>query len=36
MRLYVVNVDGDELEGCRFVSNNARKDKYVINIAKFL
>ena len=25
----------DELEGCRFVSNNARKDKYVINIAKF-
>ena len=25
----------DELEGTRFVSNNARKDKYVINIAKF-
>lgn len=25
----------DELEGTRFVSNNARKDKYVINIEKF-
>lgn len=25
----------DELEGTRFVSNNARKDKYVINIANF-
>lgn len=25
----------DKLEGCRFVSNNARKDKYVINIAKY-
>lgn len=25
----------DELEGCRFVSNNARKDKYVINISNF-
>ena len=25
----------DRLEGCRFVSNNARKDKYVVNIAKF-
>lgn len=25
----------DRLDGCRFVSNNARKDKYVINITKF-
>lgn len=25
----------DKLEGTRFVSNNARKDKYVINIAKY-
>lgn len=25
----------DKLEGCRFVSNNARKDKYVVNIAKY-
>jgi len=25
----------DKLDGCRFVSNNARKDKYVINISKF-
>lgn len=25
----------DRLEGCRFVSNNARKDKYVVNIEKF-
>lgn len=25
----------DELEGTRFVSNNARKDKYVINIANY-
>lgn len=25
----------DRLDGCRFVSNNARKDKYVINISKF-
>lgn len=25
----------DALSGCRFVSNNARKDKYIINIAKF-
>ncbi len=25
----------DKLEGTRFVSNNARKDKYVINIGKF-
>ena len=25
----------DRLEGCRFVSNNARKDKYVVNISKF-
>lgn len=25
----------DRLDGCRFVSNNARKDKYVINIEKF-
>lgn len=25
----------EKLEGTRFVSNNARKDKYVINIAKF-
>lgn len=25
----------DELEGARFVSNNARKDKYVINIQNF-
>ena len=25
----------DRLEGCRFISNNARKDKYVINISKF-
>ena len=25
----------DKLEGCRFISNNARKDKYVINIANY-
>lgn len=25
----------DRLDGCRFVSNNARKDKYVINISNF-
>ena len=25
----------DRLEGCRFISNNARKDKYVINISNF-
>lgn len=25
----------DKLDGCRFVSNNAKKDKYVINISKF-
>lgn len=25
----------DKLEGTRFISNNARKDKYVINIAKY-
>ena len=25
----------DELEGTRFISNNARKDKYVINISNF-
>lgn len=25
----------DRLDGCRFVSNNARKDKYVVNISKF-
>lgn len=25
----------DKLDGCRFVSNNARKDKYVINISKY-
>lgn len=25
----------DRLDGCRFVSNNARKDKYVVNIEKF-
>ena len=25
----------DKLDGCRFVSNNAKKDKYVINISNF-
>ena len=25
----------DRLEGCRFISNNAKKDKYVLNISKF-
>ena len=25
----------DRLDGCRFISNNAKKDKYVINISKF-
>lgn len=25
----------DKLNGCRFISNNARKDKYVINISNF-